>query len=251
MTDFYVFRHFLVIKLNRRFIMKLKKIVLATGLASVLIAGCAKTGPSGYDGLNTLKEIAVDSVSKLISDVPDVVYMSDLSQAFENLATEPVSGADTYSIDESCSTANSPSDDTYLSQFQPATLIRVVDGDTIIVSIDGEEYRVRLIGVDTPESVHPDSSRNTEEGMLASDYTKNLLKNTEMLYLQKDISNTDKYGRLLRYVWLEIPEDDSNINEIASKMLNGILLLDHVAEPKMYKPDVMHADDFQWIWDNM
>ena len=52
-------------------------------------------------------------------------------------------------------------------------------------------------------------------------------------------------------MWLEIPEDDSNINEIASKMVNGILLLDHVAEPKVYKPDVMHAEDFQWIWDNM
>lgn len=227
--------------------MKIKRITLsavfAVMIVSVSIMGCSKASSSGYDDeLNALKEIAVYSVSRLASDLMEPV------EIFE---TELSSGADTGFPDGTCSAANPPGDDAYLSRFQPATLVRVVDGDTIIVSIDGEEYRVRLIGVDTPESVHPDSSKNTEEGMLASDYTKNLLKNTETLYLQKDISDTDKYGRLLRYVWLEVPEDDSNINEIASKMVNGILLLDHVAEPKVYKPDVMHAEDFQWIWENM
>ncbi|MBS3198959.1 thermonuclease family protein [Turicibacter bilis] len=53
------------------------------------------------------------------------------------------------------------------------TLKRVVDGDTIIVFDESQnEIRVRLIGVDTAESVHPDESKNTTEGALASDYTK-------------------------------------------------------------------------------
>ncbi len=43
-------------------------------------------------------------------------------------------------------------------------VIRVVDGDTIIVDYNGKEERVRLIGIDTPESVHPDATRNVEEG---------------------------------------------------------------------------------------
>lgn len=138
-----------------------------------------------------------------------------------------------------------------LSEFQKAKLVRVVDGDTIVVDIEGDEYKVRLIGVNTPESVHPDSSKNTEEGIASSEYTKNLLSNVQEVYLQKDISETDRYGRFLRYVWLEIPEDENNINEIATKMLNGILLLDHVAEVATYEPDTSHKDDFEWIYDNM
>lgn len=135
------------------------------------------------------------------------------------------------------------------AEFVKATLVRVVDGDTIVVDIDGTEAKVRLIGINTPESVAPDSYRvsNSEEGVLASEYVKDLLKNTTTVYLQKDISDTDKYDRLLRYVWLEIPEDTHNINEISTKMLNGILLLDNVAEPVEYEPDTEYADDFEYI----
>lgn len=138
-------------------------------------------------------------------------------------------------------------------KFVKAKLIRVVDGDTIVVEINKEQKKVRLIGVNTPESVAPDSYRveNTEEGILASDYVKTLLKNTDEVYLVADKSDTDRYGRLLRYVWLEVPQDERNINEIATKMLNGILLMDHVAEPVEYKPDTSYAEEFEWIYDNM
>ena len=51
---------------------------------------------------------------------------------------------------------------------------RVVDGDTIKVNFNGKEESLRLIGIDTPESVHPDASRNVLEGRIASDYTKTL-----------------------------------------------------------------------------
>ena len=57
------------------------------------------------------------------------------------------------------------------------TLKRVVDGDTIIVTNQaGSDLRVRLIGIDTPESVHPDANKNTAEGQLQSDLQKNNLK---------------------------------------------------------------------------
>ena len=139
------------------------------------------------------------------------------------------------------------------TEFQEASLVRVVDGDTLVVEIEGTDYKVRLIGVNTPESVAPESYQveNTEEGVLASDYVKTLLENTTTLYLEKDVSDTDKYDRLLRYVWLEIPEDSENINEISTKMLNGILLLDKVAEVATYEPDVKYVEQFEYISNTM
>ena len=129
-------------------------------------------------------------------------------------------------------------------ELQQATVERVVDGDTIIVDLDGVEQRVRLIGVDTPESVHPDESRNSEAGDVASDFTKSIVKQGDTVYLQKDVSDTDKYDRLLRYVWLEKPTDATDESEIKTKMLNAILVVEGYAEPKEYEPDTAYADVF-------
>ena len=140
-------------------------------------------------------------------------------------------------------------------EFQTAKLVRVVDGDTIVVDIFGEEVKVRLIGIDTPESVASQiyldrtGKENTREGENASDYVKSLLANTETVYLQKDVSDTDRYGRLLRYVWLEIPEDEKDIKEISTKMLNGILVWEGIAEPAAYAPDTAHQEDFEYLAD--
>ncbi|MEE1237041.1 MAG: thermonuclease family protein, partial [Turicibacter sp.] len=80
-------------------------------------------------------------------------------------------------------------------QLEEVTLKRVVDGDTIIVlNKNKEELRVRLIGIDTPESVHPDADKNTVDGQLASDYTKSQLKKGQTLYLEFDEEPQDKYG---------------------------------------------------------
>ena len=130
-------------------------------------------------------------------------------------------------------------------ELQQATVERVVDGDTIIVDLDGVEQRVRLIGIDTPESVHPDESRNSEAGDVASDFTKSIVKQGDTVYLQKDVSDTDKYDRLLRYVWLEKPADVNDESEIKSKMLNAILVVEGYAEPKEYEPDTAYADTFE------
>ena len=54
-------------------------------------------------------------------------------------------------------------------------VIYVVDGDTIIVDTDDEKTKVRMIGIDTPESVHNNESLNCEFGKSASEYTKSLL----------------------------------------------------------------------------
>lgn len=148
------------------------------------------------------------------------------------------------------------------NQFQKVSLVRVVDGDTIVVDMvctdeacnDKDHYsKVRLIGINTPESVAPETYRteNTEEGVKASDYVKDLLSETDFVYLEKDISDTDKYDRLLRYVWLEVPNEDKlsqrDLTEISEKMLNAYLLDKDIAEVSIYKPDVKYADEFQMI----
>lgn len=133
---------------------------------------------------------------------------------------------------------------------EKAELIRVVDGDTLIVKREGSaEERVRLIGVNTPESVHPDETKNSESGKAASEYTKELLANHTDVWLQQDVSETDTYGRLLRYVWIEEPSDTRNVEEIKNKMLNGILLRDKIAEPMAIEPDVSYEGIFSVIYD--
>ena len=68
-------------------------------------------------------------------------------------------------------------------------VISVTDGDTFKINYNGKETKVRLIGVDTPESVHPDKEKNTEYGKQASNYTKSLIEN-KTVKLEFDVSQT-------------------------------------------------------------
>jgi micrococcal nuclease len=75
----------------------------------------------------------------------------------------------------------------------------VVDGDTIVVKIDDEEATVRLIGVDTPETVHPD--RPVEcFGPEATAFTESLVPPGTPVSLERDQEERDAFGRLLLYV---------------------------------------------------
>jgi len=82
-------------------------------------------------------------------------------------------------------------------------VVSVVDGDTIKVSIDGVTQTVRLIGIDTPETVDPRKPVQCF-GQEASNKAKSILSN-QMVRLESDLSqgDLDKYQRLLRYVFLE------------------------------------------------
>ena len=82
-----------------------------------------------------------------------------------------------------------------------ATCIRAIDGDTIIVNIAGKKERVRLIGVDTPETKHP---RKPVQyfGKEASTFTANMVEGKKVR-LEFDQNQRDRYKRLLAYVYLE------------------------------------------------
>lgn len=137
------------------------------------------------------------------------------------------------------------------TEFVKASIVRVVDGDTLVVDINNEEVKVRLIGIDTPESVASEEylkktgKTNSKEGKTATAVTKSILADYTDVYLQKDVSETDKYGRLLRYVWLSVPENDTDINEISTKMLNAMLLEKGTAKAVSYKPDTKYQDIFE------
>lgn len=113
---------------------------------------------------------------------------------------------------------------------------RVVDGDTVELK-DGR--KVRFIGVNTPES----TTRTEEYGKEASNYTTEKLED-KTVWLQKDVSETDRYNRSLRLIWLEIPKDDMDEEEIRTKMFNADLVLNGYAEPSTYNPDVKYSEYF-------
>lgn len=90
-------------------------------------------------------------------------------------------------------------------------VLRVVDGDTIEVEINGKKETVRLIGIDSPEIVDPRKPVQCF-GKEASDKAKEILNN-QFITLEKDETQgeRDKYGRLLRYVILA---DGTNFNKL-------------------------------------
>lgn len=127
-------------------------------------------------------------------------------------------------------------------RFEKAIVSNHVDGDTVYVKfVDGKEEKVRFIGVDTPETVHPNKGIE-HYGKEASDYTKDKLLG-KTIYLEKDVSETDRYGRLLRYVWLDTPKE---INEetIKKYMFNAILVIEGYAQVSTFPPDVKYVDYF-------
>ena len=109
-------------------------------------------------------------------------------------------------------------------------VIRVVDGDTIKVLYQGEEVSVRLIGVDTAETVHPTKAVQAY-GQEASDFTKSQLTGKNVR-LEFDVEKQDQYDRLLAYVWL------------GDSMFNEVLVAEGYAQVSTYPPNVKYVERF-------
>ena len=114
-------------------------------------------------------------------------------------------------------------------------LIKVVDGDTIVVKIDDKTESVRLIGIDAPEM-----DENTKEKAIESKkYLENLLKN-QKIYLEKDETQDgrDVYNRLLRYVYLR---DRTLINK---KMIEADMADEYTfIHPYKYQREFKEAEE--------
>jgi micrococcal nuclease len=105
---------------------------------------------------------------------------------------------------------------------ETARVIQVIDGDTI--TVEGG-YRVRYIGIDTPET-HPVPEAF---GLEAWQVNRQLVEGKEVR-LERDVSETDKYGRLLRYVYVD------------DVFVNAELVRLGLAEAKAYPPDIKYQD---------
>lgn len=103
-------------------------------------------------------------------------------------------------------------------------LERVVDGDTIVVSVAGRTERVRLIGIDTPE-------RGECFFAEAARHLRSLLDGRDVR-IKRDVSERDRYGRLVRYVFA----GDEHVNET--------MVADGYAAAFTYPPDVANARRF-------
>lgn len=196
--------------ISRRFSRLIPAVALCLALVSVLLTGCFEPRPQ-------------QTVYKETTDTEASVYSEN-----------DIGGTDlpfgvTLQIDPSV--------------LVPCELERVVDGDTIIVhDPDGNRLRVRLTGINAPESVLEDESKNTEEGRDASKFMKELLADVKTVYLEYDEGRYDQYERTLAYVWI-----DTGSTYI---MVNEIMLATGHAKPVYIKPNLRYADTFRTYENN-
>lgn len=114
-----------------------------------------------------------------------------------------------------------------------AVVVRVVDGDTVQVEIDGKREKLRLIGIDTPETVKPDTPVQCY-GLEASEFTKGLLPAGIAVRIERDVEARDKFGRLLGYLYRA---DDG-------MFVNLEIVAQGYAQLLTYPPNVAHVDEF-------
>jgi micrococcal nuclease len=120
-----------------------------------------------------------------------------------------------------------------------ARVVRVVDGDTIKVRLDGAgaTERVRYLGVDTPESVKPGTP--VQCYAKAASHANERLVGGRRVRLEGDVEPRDRYGRLLAYVWVAGAGSDPR------RSVNAALVRDGDAQTLTIPPNVRHAALFR------
>ena len=127
----------------------------------------------------------------------------------------------------------------------PVTVLYVYDGDTLQLDIEGRRERVRLIGIDTPESYNNDravriASRTGKdvrtiiaEGKRASAFVRNIVRVGDEVTIEYDTERRDRYNRLLGYVYLS-----------DGRMLNELIIKSGYAYPLTIQPNVKYKECF-------
>ncbi len=196
--------------------------VVATALAGALLSPllCVATGEllqGGIGGAGEQEYVQQETAQKPTEDLefatqtPYIIVVSPTTQP--KTPTAAATQAPSPKVDQGRETA---------------LVVKITDGDTIRVIMDGVEYPVRYIGVDTPEI------QNGEWfGQEARDANAELVEGKEVL-LEKDVSETDQYDRLLRYVFL-----------IDGTFVNAELVRMGFAESKAYPPDTKYYDQLE------
>jgi len=127
----------------------------------------------------------------------------------------------------------------------PAKVVRVVDGDTLKVELNGRIENVRLIGIDTPESkvnkkAKKYATRSSQDiktivslGKAAVSFTKSIIKPGDLVDIEQDVQSRDRYGRPLVYIYLK-----------SGKMLNEEIIAAGFASVMTIPPNVRYQERF-------
>ena len=113
------------------------------------------------------------------------------------------------------------------------TVLKVIDGDTVDIDIKGNTERVRLIGVNTPETKHPTKPIECF-GPEASAYLTQLLPKGTTVRIERDVEARDRYGRMLLYLYL-------GSNDL---FINLDLVARGYGTPMSIEPNTFHRNDF-------
>ena len=113
------------------------------------------------------------------------------------------------------------------------TVLKVIDGDTVDIDLKGNTERVRLIGVNTPETKHPTKPIECF-GPEASAYLTQLLPKGTHVRIERDIEARDRYGRMLLYLY-----------RISDNLFINLDLVSHgYGTPMSIEPNTFHRNDF-------
>lgn len=194
-----------------------------------------KTSDSGTDISDAPKPSEIPTPSDVITGAEDKVK-EDIGKITENIPSD-------------IPTEN-PTDITDVPEWQqddelvldgPYHISYVVDGDTVKFEEWGSDVRVRLIGVDTPESVASDeylaqsNKQNTAEGKDASAFLKEYLPKGAVVWVERDVETLDRYGRELVYLYAEKDGELVFVNEL--------LLRNGLAKQFTLAPNVKYSDN--------
>lgn len=209
----------------RKELLKLGIITTATVITTACLVGCTKPGVTSINSQESniltdyiLTEENKDHINSIAENIS--VAVEEVNSEIETEIAE----------DEARK---------FVESLTAVTVVRVVDGDTYVVNLDGNETKVRLIGVDTPESVASQEyldrtgKENTEFGKDVSDYMKGMLSEGSILYLEFDVDKYDKYDRVLAYAYFEDGE-----------MVQEHLLKKGFARVMTIEPNVAYSERF-------
>ncbi|HEX7197758.1 MAG TPA: thermonuclease family protein [Candidatus Limnocylindria bacterium] len=115
---------------------------------------------------------------------------------------------------------------------EDAVVVRIADGDTVTIEIDGRRERLRYVGVDAPEVANPEAGIDAECGADAARDANGALVDGERIYLEPDTTDRDRFGRLLRHPWLE---RDGNWFLVTEQLVS-----DGAIEARSFTPDTLH-----------
>lgn len=111
-------------------------------------------------------------------------------------------------------------------------VVRIADGDTITVEISGVRERVRYVGIDAPEVANRESGRAAECGAdAATEANRELVEGAELV-LERDATDRDRFGRLLRHPWIQTDGRWTYVSEA--------LVVAGAVEARTFEPDTLH-----------